>query len=109
MSAAGPFFAACAVIALVSIPLILRAVPPNRWYGIRTARTLSDRALWFRANRFAGWAFLAAAGASGATFVVAPEVALAYGAFVLAVPIGVALGVSLAYLRRSGAAGGSDG
>jgi uncharacterized membrane protein len=108
VSATGPFLAASVVIALLSVPLILKVVPPNRWYGIRTAQTLSNRELWFRANRFAGWAFLAAAGVSTAALVLAPEVASAYGALILVVPIGVALGVSLAYLRWSGAAGSTD-
>jgi len=31
---------------VVAIPLILKIVPPNRFYGFRTARTLSNRELW---------------------------------------------------------------
>jgi uncharacterized membrane protein len=108
VSATTLLLAACVVIALLSVPLILKVVPPNRWYGIRTARTLSNHELWFCANRFAGWAFLAAASVSAAALVLAPEVASAYGALVLVVPIGVALGVSLAYLRRSGVGRGTD-
>jgi uncharacterized membrane protein len=105
VSAAIPFLVACGVIAAVSIPLILKAVPPNRWYGFRTTRTLSDRDLWFRANHFAGWAFLAAAGTTAAVLVLAPEVASGYGALVLAISVGVALFVTLAYVRRSSAEG----
>ena len=108
MSATTPFLAACVVIALLSVPLILKVVPPNRWYGIRTARTLSNNELWFSANRFAGWAFLMAASVSAAALLIAPEVASVYGALVLVVPIGVALAVSLAYLRRSGVHSGTD-
>jgi len=100
MSASIPFLIACAVIAAVSVPLILRAVPPNRWYGFRTTRTLSNEKLWFRANHFAGWAFLAAAGTTAAVLVLAPEMASGYGALVLAVSIGIALIVTLAYVRR---------
>jgi hypothetical protein len=51
---------------------------------------------------------LAAASVSAAALVLAPEVASAYGALILVVPIGVALGVSLAYLRRSGVGRGTD-
>ena len=87
----------------MSIPLILRAVPPNRWYGFRTTRTLSNEALWFRANHFAGCAFLIAAGTTAVVLVLAPQVASGYGALVLAVSIGVALFVTLAYVRRAGA------
>jgi uncharacterized membrane protein len=89
----------------VSVPLILRAVPPNRWYGVRTTRTLSSEKLWFRANHFAGWAFLAAAGTTAVVLVLAPEVGPAYGALVLAVSVGVALFATLAYVRRFNAEG----
>jgi uncharacterized membrane protein len=103
MSAAIPFLIACGVIALVSIPLILKVVPPNRWYGFRTTRTLSNEDLWFRANRIAGCALLAAAGATAAILVLAPEVVSAgYGALVLAVSVGIALCVSVIYVRREG-------
>ena len=34
----------------ISIPLVLRKVPPNVWYGFRTRKTLSDTALWYEAN-----------------------------------------------------------
>jgi uncharacterized membrane protein len=108
VSATTPFLIACGVIALVSIPLILKVVPPNRWYGFRTTRTLSNEDLWFRANRIAGWAFLAAAGTTAAILILAPEVASAgYGALVLAVSIGVALVVSVIYVRRASVAGGT--
>jgi len=89
-----------AIIALVSVPLILGVVPPNRWYGMRTPKTLADRALWFSANRFAGWAFLVAAGAGAGVSVLAPELASKYRALVVVVPIGIALALSIAYVRR---------
>jgi uncharacterized membrane protein len=38
----------------VAIPMMRRQVPPNRWYGFRTRRTLRDRALWYDANEYAG-------------------------------------------------------
>ncbi|BDV43586.1 hypothetical protein GURASL_25090 [Geotalea uraniireducens] len=55
-----PFSLPALLIAVAAIPLIGGMVPPNRWYGIRTARTLADRRVWYRANRFGGWAFLLA-------------------------------------------------
>ena len=106
MNAAIPFLVACGVIALVSIPLILKVVPPNRWYGFRTTRTLSNENLWFRANRIAGWAFLAAAAVTAAILILVPEVASrGYGALVLAVSIGIALIISVVYVRKSSVAG----
>src|SRR5215831_8790377 len=88
----------CAVIALVSIPLMLGLIPPNRFYGFRTVRTLSDRTLWFRVNRFAGVAFLVAAGAGAALILVFPHPDFAVLEFVG--PIAIALFVSIAYLRK---------
>jgi hypothetical protein len=34
----------------ISIPLVMRKVPPNLWYGFRTRKTLSDTSLWYEAN-----------------------------------------------------------
>jgi uncharacterized membrane protein len=53
-----PFFIPSLLISVVAIPLVLGWIPRNRWYGIRTAQTLSDEGLWYRSNRFGGWAFL---------------------------------------------------
>jgi uncharacterized membrane protein len=38
----------------IGIPLALQRVAPNVWYGVRTARTLSDPKIWYTANRIAG-------------------------------------------------------
>jgi uncharacterized membrane protein len=45
---------ALVALALVSSLLILRVVPPNRWFGICTPRTLANEAEWYGANRAAG-------------------------------------------------------
>jgi uncharacterized membrane protein len=42
------------VFLAMGIPLALRKVRPNPWYGFRTAKTLSDPAVWYAANRLAG-------------------------------------------------------
>jgi hypothetical protein len=39
---------------LVGWPLATRRVPPNKWYGVRVAATLSDRAIWYEANAITG-------------------------------------------------------
>ena len=57
-----PFFIPALLISLLSIPLIGGLIPPNRGYGIRTRKTVSDPQLWYRANRFGGWALLLASG-----------------------------------------------
>jgi len=53
-----PFFWAAILIMLLAIPLILGLIPRNRAYGVRTSRTLAEDRVWYRANRYGGWAFL---------------------------------------------------
>ena len=47
-----------AVTVLVSIPLILRRVPMNRVYGIRTRKAFASEDNWYALNAFGGWMFL---------------------------------------------------
>ncbi len=39
---------------LIGLPLAFQRVKPNRIYGFRTRRTLSDPKIWYRANRILG-------------------------------------------------------
>lgn len=48
------------VLMALAVPLLLQKVKPNRWYGVRTARTRNDDGLWYRANRLYGIAMLTA-------------------------------------------------
>ena len=41
----------------VSIPMILRRVPMNRWYGVRTRRAFASDEAWYEINAFGGKAF----------------------------------------------------
>jgi uncharacterized membrane protein len=38
----------------LSIPLIQGKIPPNRFYGFRTPKTLSDPKIWYEINRISG-------------------------------------------------------
>ena len=38
----------------LSIPLIQNRVPPNRYYGFRTKKTLNDPKIWYDVNRNSG-------------------------------------------------------
>src|SRR6185295_1136849 len=38
----------------LSIPLIQERVPPNSFYGFRTAKSLSDPKIWYAINRLSG-------------------------------------------------------
>jgi uncharacterized membrane protein len=53
-----PFLVPAALIILVSIPLVFGMIPRNRFYGIRTAKTLSDDGVWRKSNRFGAWALI---------------------------------------------------
>ena len=37
------------------IPMVLGIIPPNRYYGYRTRKTLASPEVWYPANRIAGW------------------------------------------------------
>lgn len=58
MTEVGNYSILFAVVGLVligiSIPLIMRKVPPNSFYGCRTRKTLSDPKIWYEANHVSG-------------------------------------------------------
>jgi uncharacterized membrane protein len=98
----------------LAIPLILRKVRPNPWYGFRTRKTLSHGKIWYAANRYAGKALLLAGGvivvaalALHWVFRVAqPQVApndpleFALWLAVLVVPLAACVIASLVHLAR---------
>lgn len=43
-----------AAFAALGIPLWVAMVKPNRFYGVHTAATLADEAVWYAANRATG-------------------------------------------------------
>lgn len=98
-------FVPCGAVAVASVPLMLKLVPPNRIYGFRTRQTLASPDVWFRANRFAGCALFIASGITAAIFAIRPELASGYevaGVAVLLASLIVALGASFAYVRAIG-------
>ncbi len=48
------YMATSGIVVLLGIPLYFRKVPPNRFYGFRTGRTLSDPQVWYEVNRVTG-------------------------------------------------------
>jgi uncharacterized membrane protein len=85
------------VIAALGVPLWRRKVGPNRLYGVRTAKTMRDEALWYAANARAGRtmvavgvvtsatsASLAGLGVVGDTHALSMAVVLAVGAALVA-------------------------
>ena len=102
MSSTTHFLIIAAVIAVVSIPMIANAVPPNRFYGFRTRRTLANERIWYSANRFAGWALFIAALISAAALAGLPKEIVSapgYAAGILVAPLLVAVAASFIYLR----------
>jgi uncharacterized membrane protein len=51
----------CALTAIAGVPLILRLIPPNDFYGVSTDRTRSRAPVWYEVNRIAGWSLVIAA------------------------------------------------
>ena len=54
-----PFFIPSVILIIIAIPLVIGRIPRNRFYGVRTCKTLSDDGTWYAANRFGGWLFIA--------------------------------------------------
>ena len=48
MEAVGP------VLLVLTIPLMLRWIPPNRLYGFRIPATLREKSVWYDANALSG-------------------------------------------------------
>lgn len=53
-----PFLIPAIIFLIISIPLVAGRIPRNRFFGIRTLKTLSDKRVWYAANRYGGWLFI---------------------------------------------------
>jgi uncharacterized membrane protein len=53
-----PFVVPAILILVLALPLILGLITPNRGYGIRTPKTMSNAEIWYRVNRVGGWMLL---------------------------------------------------
>lgn len=67
------------LLAGLSVPLILRKIPPNGLYGFRIPSTLENPSLWYKVNEYAGRRFLVvglgtAIGAIILYFITSPNV-----------------------------------
>lgn len=49
-----PFVIPSFIFLLISVPLVLGWIPQNRFYGVRTRKTLSDKRVWLAVNKLAG-------------------------------------------------------
>ena len=48
------FFFVGLVFVGLAIPLILKKIPPNQWYGFRTPKAFRDEETWYEINRYTG-------------------------------------------------------
>lgn len=102
------FIGCAALIGALSVPLMLKRIPPNPIYGFRTARTMSSEEVWYPANRFCGRQLLFAAVIQAVVnisiLLIAPdlpaETAAAIGTATLLITLIGATVRSLLYLRR---------
>jgi uncharacterized membrane protein len=94
-------FASCILLAAISVPLILRLVPPNGTYGFRTRMTSSSPEIWYAANAFMGWALLVSSIVAGGALLSLPRNAgrLMLLAMYL-MPLGAAVAASFIYLQH---------
>jgi SdpI/YfhL protein family len=93
---------------VLAIPMVLGLVPPNRYYGFRTPKTLGSADVWYKANRICGYC-LALAGIAAICHNLVflhdhPDWSPNSQQFVLAVSSGVLLllgiAVSAYYVRK---------
>jgi len=101
--------ASALILIALAIPLWLRRVPPNAFYGVRTRATLADEGAWYDVNARSGrdlfvsavifLASIFAIDAIGARW--APELRTALAALVLVVALIV---VTLRAMRDAGRA-----
>ena len=96
-----PFLIPSVIFLLISIPLILGLVPPNRGYGIRTPKTMSEPRLWYSANRFGGWALLVSSLIYLALTLVSPSAEKNFSVWLIhLVTFAIPLLASLILIRR---------
>jgi SdpI/YfhL protein family len=92
--------ASCVMWVLISVPLILKLVPPNGIYGFRIPATQASRAIWYPANAFMGWALSAAAVVSATLLLALPPTAkrpVLWAAFLA--PMFGAIAASFLYMK----------
>ena len=63
------------VFVILSVPVILKMVKPNHWYGFRTPKTLSNEPIWYKANYVFGWDLTGAGAVVILAAFVMPDIA----------------------------------
>ena len=90
----------------LSIPLILRKIPPNMMYGYRTRKTRENPDTWYKANEYAGKRLAVAGGVISLASVLLGMLKLPDNTFaismvlVMTVSCGAAAVISLVYVEK---------
>ena len=96
---------ACALVATVGIPLMLKIVPPNPYYGYPARRMASKPEHWVQVNVFAGRALVAAAAFIALMLMLYNGTWLRSGwaqFFVFVIALATAVGATYWYERKQG-------
>jgi hypothetical protein len=75
----------------ISVPLVARMVPMNRFYGIRTRKAFASESNWYELNAYGGWLFIAfgalLAAAGAVNVAVAPDPTSIWAPVLIVVPM----------------------
>lgn len=103
-----PFAIPALLLFLLAIPLVAGVMPRNRFYGVRTRRTLSEDRVWYPVNRAAGIAFIISSGVYGAVAAIRPYDRQASDNFTtwgihlaaFVIPVIISIGLASRYAKR---------
>jgi hypothetical protein len=94
---------ACALVATIGVPLMLKIVPPNAYYGYPARRMASKPEHWVNVNQFAGRVLVGAAAFTALVLMLYNGTWLRSGwaqFFAFLVPLGAAIGATVWYERK---------
>ena len=95
----------CALVATVGVPLMLKLIPPNPYYGYPARRMQSKPEHWVDVNQFAGRALVGAACFSALVIMIYNGTWLRSGwaqFFAFLLPLAAAVGATVWYERKGG-------
>ena len=94
---------ACAIVATIGVPLMLKLVPPNPYYGYPARSKASKPDHWVVVNQFAGRALVGAAAFSALILMFYNGTWLRGGwaqLFAFLIPLGAAIGATVWFERK---------
>ena len=103
-----PFAVPALLLFIAAIPLLFGLIPRNRFYGVRTQRTLSGDRVWYPVNRLAAATLMMGSAVYGMVAVLVPydrsaiDNFVAWGMHLAAFFIPIVIGLRLAtwYAKR---------